>query len=323
MGGRGKPVESHGFIAPSEPGPPVERLPGPELDRKPGNAISSRGDPFAQSERSNRPLSLPGREQPAPFPLPSAGPATRSHEFFESEIASAVKGTITVIVQRALELVAQAHGLGGLVMAVKWVWKAVTWWQVGEGGRGVDVEVPIPLGSGIELDLSAHAGRSFGDTEPVVTFCFAPVSGRDPGVLVVNGCQISPGVPLHKELVDKDREAASRAREREAERAAMRTAEDEIRIVLVALDLSRLMSKEPDPQIRTAALMLLAKGQLIPELKERQLLDDLEAIGVECIACYDQETKDSIWLLLSGVEAQPARTRIGFDAAGRLMLWRP
>jgi hypothetical protein len=339
----GEPVAGRRFIPLSNPGELVGERPSLELDKQHKRTISDPRGRFARSERANQLWNLPSRERPLILPPElmrdlkersastcaqelsrhsTAEPAASSREFFGSEIAAAVKGTFTAIVERAVELVAHAHGLGALLTVAKWVWKAVTWCQVGEGSRGVDVEVPIPLGFGIELDLSARVGCSSGDAEPLVTFCFAPVSGPDPGVLVVDGCQISPGEAVHREPADEDREATSLIPEREVERAATRTAEDRVPVILVDLDLSRLMSKEPNPQIRTAALMYLAKRELIPGLKKRQLLDDLEAAGVEFVVYYDQDTKDSVWLLLSAVEARLVRTRIAFDAAGRLMLWR-
>lgn len=340
---RGMPVEGRRHMPLPEPGKPVEQRPGAELDKQSKQGDSGRGGHFAESARPYQLWSLLSRERSAPFPSELtrhleeppistgsqelgehgvAEPATRSREFFGSEMAAAVKGTFTAIVERAVELMAHAHGLGALLTGVKWVWKAVSWWQVGEGGRGIDIEVPIPLGSGIELDLSARAEWPSGDAEPLVTVCFAPVSGLDPGVLAVDGCQISPGEAIPKEPADEDRESVSRLHEREARGVAMRAAEDEVRAVLVDLDLSRLLSKEPNPQIRTAALMYLAKDELVPALKKRRLLDDLQAGGVECVVYYDQETKNSVWLFLSTVQARPVRARITFDALGRLVPWR-
>jgi len=229
---------------------------------------------------------------------------TSSGNFVRSQLSAAVKGTFTAIIKRGLELVADAHGLGVLLRNAEWIWTAVEWRQVGEGRRGVDVGSSILLGSGVQVDLSAHAGLSPGG--PLVTMCFAPVSGPDPGVLVVDGCQIAPGDALHK---------------RAAEQPGERSAEEKGRVVFTNLELSRLMSREPDPRTRAAALMYLTKSKLVPALKRQRRWDDLEAAGVECVVCYDQKTKDSVWLFLSAVEARRSPARIAFDAAGSLMLW--
>ncbi len=238
-----------------------------------------------------------------------------------AETEAALRGTFTAIIEHVAQAVADVHGLGLLLRAVELIRTTAKWLEVGDGRRGVDVEVPILLGPDFELDLYVHAGQSANADEPPITVCFAPISGPDPGVLVIDGCEISPGDAAGEEPSDGDGEAACRAQEPEVEKACGRSAEDEARVVLVDLDLSPLMSREPDPQVRAAVLMHLAKDQLLPELKQQQLWDELKAAGVERVVYYDQGSKDSVWLFLSVTEKKPAQARIALDSAGRLLPW--
>lgn len=197
--------------------------------------------------------------------------------------------------------------------------ESVKWLQVVEGNRQVDVGAPILfLGSGVELDLSAHPGYLSSNVQPPVTACFAPSGAPDPGVLVIDGCQISPGDAVDEDLAGGDRKAALHAVEREPEKAHVRPVDDEGRVVLIPLDLSQLTSRERDPRVRAEALMCLARVQLLPAFRQ-QRWDELEAEGVECVVYYDQEAKESVWLCLSETERRPVRRRIAFDTSGKLI----
>lgn len=298
------------------PGYPVHVRRGDRAVVKPDSAREMKPPAFLRVRRGDRAIV-------SPEPV-DRGETPRSGKPARGETAAALKGTFTAFIKRAVELVAHAHGLGVLLKTAEWVWTAAKWLQVGAGHREVDLEVPIPLGAGIDLDLSVHPEHSSGVGQPLVTVCFAPSGGADPGVLVIDGCQFSPGDSADEDLPDRDRKAARHVAGREAEKAHVRSAEsaeDEGWAVPVCLDLAQLTSRERDPRVRAAALMYLAKNQLLPALEQQQLWDELKAAGVECVVYYDQEAKESVWLLLGDTERRPVRRRIAFDAVGRLRPW--
>lgn len=285
------------------PKPPGLNLPGSKLSEERESPRTGR-DPLPETpKRATAKLTDGGPEPSRPRLEQETGaaaagkPATSSRNLARSEMSATVNETFGAIIKQGLELAADAHGLGALVRGAEGALAAVKWVQVAGGDRGVDVEFPIPLGSGFELDLSMHAGRSPSAADPPVTFCFAPVSGPDPGVLVADGCQISPGDKVGEETP---------------------TGEGKNSVLLVPVDLSPMMSRDRDPQTRTAALMLLGRDRLVPALMQQRLWNHLEEAGVERVVCYDQHTKNSVWLFLGTAEGQAVRTRISFDAAGRL-----
>ena len=238
-------------------------------------------------------------------------PEKDSETFVYAELSAAVKDTFNAILNHALKVVADAHGLGPLLRGAELALAVAKWIEVGEGHRELDVTAPIPLGSGIELDLSAHAGHLRSAAEPLITGCFVPASGLDPGVLVVDGYQISPGDTINKESPDKDGEAAIRAQE-QTEESSAGSVSDDGQVLLVPLDLSELMSKEGNPRIRADVLMHLSRNQLVPRLKQQGLWNKFEAASVECVVCYDQNTKDSVWLFLAEHEKRSVRRTITF-----------
>ena len=214
--------------------------------------------------------------------------------------------------------------MGGLLLrAAKLPWATVKRSQVAEGRRGVDVAKTMTLGAGFDLVLSAHAGPAPSAAEPGITACFAPTDGPDPGVLVVNGCQVSPGELLRKETADRDAKRVSRIQERPLKKAPVRSVTDEGRVTLIRVDLSELKSREQDPQNRAVALIQFSRSHLVPELKRRHLWDDLIAEGVECVVYYDQDTEESVWLFLAEDEKQSGDAHIMLDASGRLAIRRP
>src|SRR5215469_2215528 len=233
-----------------------------------------------------------------------------------------LKGTFEAVIKHAL-LAVDPSALSQLLKAAELLLTAVKWLQLCVGQRNVDVAFPIPLGAGIELDLSVHAGHSLIAAKPLVTACFAPVDEPDPGVLVVDGCQISPGDALDEKPAHQDEEAARHALEHETEEERARPVDEHGQVVFVRLDLSQLTSLEPDPRVRVAALMYLARGQLLTDLKQKSQWDALKAASVECVVFYDQDAKESVWLFLGKAGKRPVRRRIMFDTAGRLVLWAP
>jgi hypothetical protein len=279
--------------------------------KPPGTVPSLPHDPQDSSQTGLLP-------QPERGDRGAAEPESRSGTIAHAELAAAVKGTFMAVIKHALSAV-DPSGLSQLLKAAELLLAAVKWLELCEGRRDVDVAFPIPLGAGIELDLSVHAGHSPSAAEPLVTACFAPVGEPDPGVLVVDGCQISPGDTLDEKPVDHDGEAARHALEHETEEKRARPVDEEGQVVFVRLDLSQLTAREPDPRVRAAALMYLSRGQLLTDLRQQSQWDDLEAAGVECVVFYDQEAKESVWLFLGDARKRSVRRRIMFDAAGRLV----
>jgi hypothetical protein len=250
-------------------------------------------------------------------------PESKAGTLAKSELSAAVKETLGAVANHVVQAIADLHGVGLLLRAAKWVWAVVKWSQVAEGRRGVDVAKTMTLGAGFDLVLSAHAGPSPSATEPAVTAGFVPADGPDPGVLVVDGCQVSPGDLLDKETADRDTKPASRAPGRPAKKAPVRSVSDEGRVALIEVDLSELKSREQDPRNRAVALIELSRSRLVPELRSRHLWDDLIAEGVECVVYYDQDAEESVWLFLTEDEKRSGHAHITFDASGRLAVRRP
>jgi|SRR5215467_9765042 len=238
-----------------------------------------------------------------------------------AEMKATLKSTFEAVIKSALKRLADAHGLGMLARGAEWALAGVRWLQVAAGDRQPLVVLPVPMGS-VELDLAVHAGHSSDDAQPLITAGFAPSGGPDPGVLVIDGCQVSPGDVADEDLAYRDGKTARHARKHQAKKAYARSVEHEGPVVLVHLDLLQLTSGEPEPRERADALMVLARAQLLAELKQLPLWDDLKAAGVECIVYYDQEAEESVWLFLGGTEKRPVRARITVDDAGRLIPWR-
>jgi hypothetical protein len=223
-----------------------------------------------------------------------------SETLAEAELSALIKQTFTAIIKQCLLAVADAHGLGPLVRGTELAWNTVKWLQVAEGNRKLDIGKAITISSGAEFDLYGHFPSG---SEPLITACFAPASGPDPGVLVVDGCQISPGSTLE----DGPARGIGRA-------AYQRPG------VLINLHLSQLMSRETDTAIRAAALMSLAKDELAPTLrKEQQFQENLRTAGAEYVVCYDQEVKVSVWLFFGDAGKRADGAKILFDPAGRLI----
>jgi hypothetical protein len=261
---------------------------------------------YARALGPSRPAALrpPAASEPTP-PGPLPGEQDSSKTLAKAELSALIEETFTAIIKHCLETVAYAHGLGPVVRGAELAWNTVEWLQVAEGHRGLDIGGSIPVSSGAEFDLSGHVGHSPSASEPLITACFAPASGPDPGVLVVDGCQISPGSTRK----DGPTRGIGKAAHQQPE-------------VLINIHLSLLMSRERDAAIRAAALMALAKDELTPTLRKNQhLQEDLEPAGVEYVVCYDHEAKVSVWLFFgdSGKRASSS-AKIRFDTAGRLIL---
>jgi hypothetical protein len=286
--GTQKPTgESSGVVLPRQPGERTGKSSGVVLPRQP-------------------------RENDAAEPAPDSGKSW-------AEIKAFVKGTVAAFIKYAVKLAADAHGLGWLLRAGEWVMKAAEWAQVVEGERQVDVDVPIPVGAG-ELNFSARVGRSANDDEPLITVCFGPATGPDPGVLVVDGCQIRPGEAMSEDgLAGENAEATSHTHERETETASVPSAEDGSRVIQVEVDLSELVSRQKDPLTRVAALMRGVRDELVPALKQQQRWDDLAAAGVKRVVYYDQKNRESVWLFFSDTEKRHMSSSIALDSAGRFI----
>jgi hypothetical protein len=277
--------------------------------------VAGRVDPDAEAHTA-----VAAAAQAHPDNRCAAEPKSRLGTFGRAELAEAIKATFVAFIEHAVDVAANAHGFGVLLKGAKLLLKAVEWLQVRDRDRDVDVTFPISLGSGFELDLSVHVGHSPSVSEPLVTAGFAPVSEPDPGVLVVDGCQIGPGGVVDAESADQDREETHHTREHETGEERVQPIDEGGQALFIPLDLWQLTSQEPDPRVRAEALMCIVRGELLTALKRQSQWDDLKAQGVECIVFYDQDAKESVWLFLPEARKLSVRRRIIFDSAGRLVL---
>jgi hypothetical protein len=316
---------SEGRDRPLRPRPPARRPGSAEghehLTERPVNVRHSvrtgrrgRVNPLV-AERLGRRLGV--RKPRRPDERDSEGPRG---QFVQAEAVATIRDTFKAIIEHVVQLVAEAHGLGLLLRAVKLTIVIGEWIEVGEGRRGLDIDMPIPLSYGVDLDLSAHVGQSSGSDEPPITVCFAPISEPEPGVLVVDGLRVSPGDDGSEEQADSDSSMVLDAQETLASRTPAWSAENHSQVVLVNLDLWQLMSGIPDPCVRSQ-LLYFAGRQLPSELKGQQVWNDLRTAGLECIVFYDERAKCSIWLLLDAIEYRTIPARITLDGAGMLMPW--
>ncbi len=150
----------------------------------------------AQSLRRNDELSLFEPTVPARRPSEHTKPREASHKSLtgqlgqvaEQESEGFVAGTFKAFGGWLVMRFADAHGLGVALKTIELCFKAVQWLR----GDGLDVSVPVPVGSGVDLQLSAHLTDGPDAKEPPLTLCFSP-SGYSPiGVLKIDEFEIDP-----------------------------------------------------------------------------------------------------------------------------------
>jgi hypothetical protein len=125
---------------------------------------------------------------------PDAG--DRVIRFFDEFAEHLVTDTFKTFGKAAFEHAAYVAGLGLPLMVVDVAVKAVEWSQVAEGDGAVEISVPIPLGSGVDLELSAHPAD--GQDGPPLTVCCAPSDGSAVGVAQIGPFEVAPSTEQHE-----------------------------------------------------------------------------------------------------------------------------
>jgi hypothetical protein len=110
-----------------------------------------------------------------------------------------VSGTVKAFGKQLLETAAAAHPPLSLAMkAAELFVQGVKWCRVAEGDGAVEGSAPIPLGDGVELQLSAHPAD--GQDGPPLTVCCAP--SDESAVLVAQIGPIEVGPSTEPERAD-------------------------------------------------------------------------------------------------------------------------
>jgi hypothetical protein len=237
----------------------------------------------------------------------------QQEEVLRAELAAFAKGTFEAVIKRAVQLIAELHSCGWLYKAAEWALTGAKWIQFATGRRKLDLEVPLDLGSNVELDVTAHIGR-YSSAEPVVTACFAPSGGSEPGVLVIDGCQISPG-DIVDDSIHKYERIPDYAWKHSSEGKHSQLV-DNNRVTLIPLGLSPLTAVMSEPRKRVAVLMHLAKSELLPKLAQQRRWKEFRTADEEYIIYYDQEAKESVWLIFTDSASEAIKKHMIFDAKG-------
>jgi hypothetical protein len=104
-----------------------------------------------------------------------------------------------------VQLAADAHGAGVFLRLARGAVAAVEWLQATEGEKGADVDIPVFVGSLVEVDMSVHLGDGEG---PPVTFCCSLTGDSPVGDLNIDGIVFGPGDKLKDEGSREDDESA-------------------------------------------------------------------------------------------------------------------
>jgi hypothetical protein len=216
------------------------------------------------------------------------GLARREGEAFVTE-------TLAAVAHFVVQKFAMVHGLYPLYETIEYVSAVRQWKNVTEGGE-VDVNVPIPLGHGIELDLSLYPGDGKAGSQLPITLSIAPSDLQSFGALAVDNVDIAPGAKT------EDTRSDSIPTERN----------DRVGVVPVNLAAPELPK---EPRNRAAAARWFVEKQLLPELRRNP---DVRGAGIELVVVYDHEASLAMWVDLDDAGQPSWRVLIGLDAAGQL-----
>ena len=294
-----------------------------------------RNEPFKPSVRPWTTLSdhIDVRELPD---VPRAGipPTTtdlpkRVGEAATGEATGIVEGTFRAFGAWLIQRFADAHGVGLLLRAAKWAVKIVRWVGVSGGRGGIDVALPIPLGSGVELQLSAHVGKGSGAHELPLTVCFAPGDDSPVGALQIGRFEIDPAAGSAEDWQALRTISKRSVQHMDTDLAyfpSIATESDTFSpidmplshvVEVVPVDLSGALQVR-EPGMRVAALKRAAEQQLLPQFRSQ-----LETREGGIMVGYDSPSGLLLWLRLDedGQPSRPAwRIEIEVDpATGRLI----
>lgn len=251
------------------------------------------------------------------------------------EAERSIIDTLKAFGKALLEHGADAHGVGLFLRAAEFAVKVVKWGRFAEGDGTVEISAPIPLGSGVELELSAHPAN--GRNGPPLTVCCAPSDGWSVGVAEIGPFQVGPSmehepahlhsghageadVPGSEQLPQRRGLGSEHMNEATAEVGGPSHSD-------VGLDargrpfevISADLSTEERDVSRREGLVALERAaqQKLPQLRSL-----LRGRGTKLGVLYDPEIRRVLWLRLDedGDSSVPAwRIRIEVDpATGRL-----
>jgi hypothetical protein len=235
---------------------------------------------------------------------------TEKIEAEERKLAAAegqgmIEGTFKAFGQWLVQVFADAHGFGPLLRIVRWTAKAAQWMRVAEGEGGVDISMPIPIGSGVDFQMSAHMVSGSDSHNLPFTVCFAPSDDSPVGALQFGQFTIDPE-PEDASQTSRTGSEPSRLPDKgldhlfppiaaEAPASTHRktlSAEHNRAAKVVEVDLSGVQQVS-SPQKRVATLKHAAEEQLLPRFRAQY-----PVLGEEFIVGCDFRSGLLIWVRL-------------------------
>jgi transcriptional regulator with XRE-family HTH domain len=219
----------------------------------------------------------------------------------EQEMSALAQGTAKAFIEHFVNAVLTAHQLGPAIKVIEWAHRIWQWSQVADGEGSLEIDAPIPLGSGVELDLSLHVGADPDGSRPLLTVCFAPSGDSSVGVLTFGPVQVSPAVehathagnPAQRGTHYPELQPAQqdpRDRPQPSPTAAQRQGP----VVVIPQDLSDVLRVQGSEE-RVARLHVWAETTLASEFAANPWLQLTEA-GL--VVVYDPDTAVVVWVRL-------------------------
>jgi hypothetical protein len=240
--------------------------------------------------------------------------ATRQESLAEQEMSALVQGTVKAFFQHFVDVALTAHHLGLAIKVIKWAHRAWQWWQVLGGEGNLEIDASIPLGPGVELDLSVDAGGSQDSSQPPLAFCFAPSGDSAVGVLTFGPFQVSPAAD-HEVHTDNSVQPRTHCPELKQTQqhlvdhpqgAFKATVQRQGSVVVINQDLSDVLQVDGSKE-RVARLHDWAENTLAPELAQNSWL---RLTNVGLVVVYDADTAIAVWIHLRASDHPPSRVTI-------------
>jgi hypothetical protein len=229
----------------------------------------------------------------------------------DEEIHEFIVGTVVEFGKRILEHLADIHGVGLLWRGAELAYEAVQWQQVAQGDGTVDAEVPIPLGPGVNLELSVPLASDQDSHHLPLTMCFAPGGGSSVGVLELGALEISPSAAHERDRTDSQHAASVDELESEPSRQDGDLVHEDAAEV-VQWDLST--AGKVDSRADGLAALVRAAEQELPELRSI-----LRRYRTRFVVLYDPVTGRVLWVRFDGHSWPTWYIKITIDrSTGRL-----
>lgn len=308
----GEPSESHDGPEEAWTGPSPAQISALEAsDNKPDLPCPR---PVAESEVADG-------SPPETFGAPEASEDGDHLPLEAQEVKHFSDDTIKAFLGAVLELWAHAQGFGPALKVAELTWKAGQWFQVGQDEREVNADVPIPLGGGVELDLSLHLGTKRVEDEPLVTLYCAPARTPLVGELDIRGLVVSPGEQYEN---SKDSPPSRTPDHPPAASDLPATASEHVtrrvgprgRIAVTTTD---LMARERDQTPPVAGRPRAAASGDLP-VRLRRGRRKLREAGVDVVVVTDITSRVVLWVSCAEDGEQSPRVRIVLDDAARLRI---